>query len=332
MFPLLIGGILPIELLIEFFNAPLEISFIAVEFVYFTLSIFLLGLIARECGASLRPVKILMTAYTLLFPNLFIFHSPIYTYDEPVLYLSIFLCFYFYLKRLFYLVPIATTVALFAKENVTILFPGASLFFLFTEPFKHAFFKIFGFMVVPLGVFVLYLLSLDVIDSTEHSKLLWENFRSSRMIVTWVGGFFMVMGVPISVIFYKRYRDNLSLKERSLINCFLFTVFLNLVIVGSVAKAKETRLFVLPLMLILPFGALALKSFFQEFHLWFKENIYLNRWLFLKLLLGSFLLYHIYFPIWSSFTLGFRLYFIAYSVFVFYVLKFFKQIGAFRKH
>lgn len=256
-----------IERSAQVFSISTGLSFILVNFFLMGLSGILLFHLSKQLGATWKLAAINMIVYFLCFSNLFAFFPPIYSYDEPLQYCLIFLSLIFFFKEKWFLFILVFTTSIIARESTVILIPALALFMLnyknedrSASPVRFYLTRIF-YLGVPLVAYLIFLTF--YINQYELGEAIQSdlsvrftgidlNFESSQAASETIISFFLILGVPLYFIFTIKKTRVLTLQQLKLINAFLLTVIINSLIVLLVTKAREARLFVLPMFFIWP--------------------------------------------------------------------------------
>jgi hypothetical protein len=215
------------------------------------------------------------------------------------------------------------TLALIARESALILVPGLILIFILTESsFKFSDFfarkRISNllYILLPVGLYFiflsLYLSHFGLEASTEkdfsqrfdHFDL---NLGNSTYAVETFISFFVELGAPLYFTFhFLQKKSPISPERMKYIRAFLLTVVLNSIVVVLTTKAREVRLFIIPLFFLWPiFGQL----FVEELKLLIRPKLYwqtFTKWPYLLFFIFlNFFNYFLSFKIYVL-TLGFH--------------------------
>ena len=249
------------------FGVTIGLAFILVNFFFLCLSGLLLFKLSEILGANKKYATINMVVYFLCFSNLYAFFPPVYTYDEPLQFCLIFLSLIFLFSEQKILFIITFTLSIIARESTVILIPALALFLLTTKektPFK--FFSLFFFkkllvLIIPFLLYVIFIsIYINVYNlqeaTTQDLGLRFTGFEmnfespvaSSETIIS----MFVILGIPLYFIYFILKNRIVTESQMKFINAFLLTVIINSVIVLLFTKAREVRLFAIPLFFIWP--------------------------------------------------------------------------------
>jgi hypothetical protein len=198
------------------------------------------------------------------FSLFFAWFPPIYTYDEPLQYLLLFGSVAAWRSQKLWLGMLLLTAALVARETSWLLWPAFFWLFGCGEG------RLTGFKRGSVVVLVLYaawffaseqLFGVSQDASSEvllRFTLLAQNFDAVHLSETsWM--LFLVVGIPLQLSLL--FSGSWPKRERQ---AFWMALLLNTVVVLATARAREARLFALPLILAWPWLAVAVKSMYQE--------------------------------------------------------------------
>lgn len=259
------------------FHFSIGTAFILVNFFLYFLSAVALYHLSKLLQATNKMAAINMVVYLLCFSNLFAFFPPIYAYDEPLQYLLLFLTFIAYLKKKYVLTILLFTGATIARESSLFLLPAFVLFFeksILHFPIQHDLknkIKKITLILIPVIFYLCFnywwiqkhqLTEAIMSDLGVRLTGIELNFESSQAASETIISFYLVLGVPLLFIFWNSIRQHLTDENKKWINAFLLTLILNSIIVLTITKAREARLFAIPLLFIWP-----------VFTQLFKENI-----------------------------------------------------------
>ncbi|WP_116541678.1 hypothetical protein [Pontibacter virosus] len=227
--------------------------------------LFLCGLAIYYCailiGSCTSEALLSVALYYLSFSTLFAFFPPIYSYDEPLQYLLIYLGLMAALRNKWTLYILMFSLAIIARESTLILLPGLALLTVHTPALSVAFFKKVAILLIPAVVYVIYLyffITLNEIgaaskqDFQERLKHFYGNFRDLKFAIESVASFFLASGLQTYLLYSYASRKSLSPIEKKYVKAFVFTLLINTVIVILTTYVRETRLFALPLIFLFP--------------------------------------------------------------------------------
>ena len=204
------------------------------------------------------------TLFLFSFSVFFAWFPPIYTYDEPMQYLLLLGSLTAWRSKKLLLGMLFFAGALVARETSLVLWPA------FFWLFGHGESCLAGFKRGSLAVIVFFggwfLISEQLVGVPQdvgsevlmRFKLLAQNFDATHISETcWM--FFLVVGIPfqLSLLFPEAW----SRRDR---HAFWIALLLNTVIVFATARAREARLFALPLIFAWPWLASAIKILYYR--------------------------------------------------------------------
>jgi hypothetical protein len=261
-------------------NSPFSVaeSFVLVQWVLLVLCGIALGLLANHLLQNRRATLISILAFYLSFSIVFLFFEPIYSYDEPLQYLFIFLAMLFFMQNKLLLFILSFALACVARESSLFLLPG--LFFIQHHVFKIqwkqqwktilSFFVVFGLYLV----FRFYQAEALGLNSSAEKQDFMARFIALK---TNFGGFAPVQNTIMSMLvvmlpwFYlvlwnRKHQPQIFKQNRRFYVAFTLAMLINTPIVLLLTNAREVRLFFLPILFLLPIaGTLMNKDFFSLF-------------------------------------------------------------------
>jgi hypothetical protein len=286
------------------FKITTGLSFILVNFSLLCLAGILLYKLSEKLGSSFKACVVNMTVFFLCFSNLYAFFPPVYSYDEPLQYCLIFAALIFFFDKKWILFTLTFSVALIARESTMILLPGLALLMVempirLKSLFSRSYIRTGLLLALPLICYLIFLFSYtayidhaQIPQSTSYGRLahFWINFGSPEAAIESFFSAFVVLGVPVYLIISHFKNSGFSSEQKKIIQAFVVTLVINTLIVLLTTKARESRLFALPLFFIWPFFG----TFFREeikticaaenYLLLFKKWSYLLLFLFLNAL------------------------------------------------
>ncbi|MBK9590783.1 MAG: hypothetical protein IPO32_04480 [Crocinitomicaceae bacterium] len=272
----------------DFFQITIGFAFILVNFFLLGLSGILLFHLSEKLGATKKIATINMVVYLLCFSNVFAFFPPVYSYDEPLQYCLIFVSFLLFFQERWLLFILAFSLAIIASESSVILLPAMTLFLLnFKEtkigPEKFKFYiKRLTILSIPVLVYLGFLIifiqthelgTASQSDLDSRFKAIELNFATSQAASETIISFFIILGLPLYFLYSVSRNRVLTLQQSKLINAFLLTVLINTLVVLFMTKAREVRLFALPLFFIWPIFSTIFK---HEINIICSPNLYLK--------------------------------------------------------
>ncbi len=242
-------------------------AFIATQFVLLFVSGLSLYRCARRLGSGPRPALLALVAYHLSFTVLSGWFPPIYTYDEPLQYTLLFGALVACHQRRWLVFALLFTAALCVRESSLLLLPSLFLFGSDgawrprTWGTWAGAAKAFAFVLPVLlyGLFVLwYTHHLGAAermteDLAGRTSFFEQNFGDAERTWETLIYLYLAVGLPATLLFGMGplsgpQREELAVFRRS----FLLALLLNTVVVLVSTKAREARLFALPLLFAWP--------------------------------------------------------------------------------
>jgi len=227
--------------------------------------LFLVGLLifylAKQYGSTNKSSFLSLAIFYLSFSIIFAFFRSIDTWDEPLQYLFVLLSLVALHKKQFFFFSLSILGALVARETTLILFP-AFLYLLLPRGynFKKINFRIF-FLLIPLGCYCIllyYLFKQGVAPEAANYFLetrfthLSFNFQSAIFAIESLVSMFAVLALPVLLAWRYWKSKKIDASQKKLLVAFLITVMINTPIVVLAARAREARLFALPLVFLWP--------------------------------------------------------------------------------
>ena len=253
-------------------NLSIGISFVVVAFSLLFLNGILLFNVSEKLIKNYTFSTINCIVFYLCFSNLFAFFQPVYSYDEPVQFCLIFLSIIFFIDRKWIFFIITFTLSIIARESSFLLIPGLFILLSTDKHFsKRQLFQKTLVLIIPVilyGIWLyVYIHSLNIVDSSKNDftnrfSHFLGNFRDKTYTIESLTSFVLITIIPIYLLviqlWNKREKTTLHVKY---INAFLITLVINSLVVFSTTKAREVRLFVIPLFFLWPiFGDLFQKE------------------------------------------------------------------------
>ncbi len=257
-------------------GVPLAWGFIFVESIFFLFcgvhvrrNAVLYGLGAKDAVGAQVFFHLLPTALFAYFP-------PIYTYDEPMQYLFLLLAIGAMVKRNTFAFVLWLSLAMLARESSVILFPSL-LWLYFYRARSHpegkwnsaAMLRAALAFLAPLlvyGLFLwIYLPYTGTLDDSQRDLMgrfsfFDMNFADGDMSGESLSFAFLAMGLPVFLLLRYALRPACTTENKKWIKAMLIGLVLNTAVVLVATKAREARLFVLPLLLVMPLLGTAWRS------------------------------------------------------------------------
>ncbi len=238
-------------------------SFVIIGFGLFFVCGLLVHGLALQLDHSRREAAAAQVIFHVLPTVLFAFFTPIYTYDEPLQYFFILLSLGWLLKQKWVLFAVGLCGALLARETTLILFPAFLMIGLHGNmgPAKGPFWKVLAALAFPIAAYALFLFhylpyrglgAAPESELTSRGQLFHANFETAELAGESLSFLYLAVGLPIFLVLLHAFHTRAPERHRTLVRAFLFTLFINTLIVLVATKAKEARLQFLPVLLCAP--------------------------------------------------------------------------------
>ncbi|MFZ1664532.1 MAG: hypothetical protein WBO28_05475 [Flavobacteriales bacterium] len=243
-------------------------AFVTIEFLLLFASGLALYFLSLQLTGSSQMAVINMAVYFTCFSNLFAFFTPVYTYDEPLQYLLLFLAIIFLIKENWVLYVVTFSLGLIARESGLMLFPGLFIIFLLSQDeigIRTASFRrkdllrkavLLSLPALIYAVYLYYYASTHVLlgepsaDMAERTSNFDVNLQDQKYAVESMISLFLVGGLPLYLL-YNRISP-WAREHKKYIFAFLITLLINSMIVIISTKDREVRLFTLPMIFLWP--------------------------------------------------------------------------------
>ena len=265
-------------------------AFIIVNFLFLFISGVLIYHISLLFDKSNKMAIGNIIIYFTSFSILFAFFPPIYTYDEPVQFCLLLLSLISIYKEKWWRYIVLFSLSLIARESGLILLPGLMLIIIYkdgtfslkTSINKENLFK-FGYLTVSIVVYFIFLrVFLEQNDISQESKSdfrdrlshYYLNVQNQKHAFESLISFFLVLGLTLYLLFNGVKKKITSLNKYSMyVRAFLITVIINSMVVLLTTKAREARLFVIPMFFIWPIFT---KLFYEDMKLLISVKYYIS--------------------------------------------------------
>ena len=195
--------------------------------------------------------------FALGYSNLFMFYTPISTYDEPTVYLLYFASFWFFASKRYFPSALIYSLSVIGRESSILMAPGFILLLYLTENPKIIFKSkkwirpILLYCLFPLVLYKIYAQFVDFQDMDDRiSKHLIRNWGSLSNIVQSLATIFFVLGLPFLIAINKFREQKASYGSNYLLSFFL-VLLINGFIASTMAIAREARQFYPPVFFLL---------------------------------------------------------------------------------
>lgn len=234
---------------------PPKTAFIAIGFVFFLFSGVVVHRLARDLGSS-QDQALTAQAFFHASPTvLFAWFDPMYSYDEPIQYAALIGAFLAAQHGRTWITIAALTVALIAHETSVLLFPA---FILLLRPNTR---RTILTVALPVILFILFLAAylsaaeitdLSAADAVSRLGTLAFNFSDPTMTAETLCYLVLTLVLPVFLLARYARTTPISPEERERLKAFWIALALNTALVLIAAKAREARVFALPLILAWP--------------------------------------------------------------------------------
>jgi hypothetical protein len=253
--------------------------------------------------------------FFLSFTVLFSFFQSIYSYDEPIQYCLVAISLLAILKKNWVIYILSFSIGLIVRESGVLLIPSIAFFLI---PIDFKFKSLLSFenikkgliILLPVFIYMAYLyLFITMSDIAEESKSdltdrfshFIFNFHDKQHAFESIIPFFLAIGLTTVLLYWFQSSNELKHIEKQFIKSFLLCLILNSVIVFATTKAREARLFALPLVFLWPLlgkyllSELKLYKNFSAYNKLFRNRISLLMLSFLTLT-SAFIFIYVYNP------------------------------------
>jgi hypothetical protein len=246
-------------------------SFTLLNFSLLFLCGILLFYFATLLGSTSIQASLSVILFFLSFSILFAFFPPIYSYDEPLQYLFVFLSILPVLRSNWAYYILFFSLSLITRESSVILLPGIAILALVPLNQSTVLSKKLLLLLLPIFIYIFYLYYfISANDITTASKQDFSerlmhfegNFRNLKFTAESVVSFILAIGFHTYILYCYTRRNLLSAIEKSFVAAFILVLAINTLVVILTTQARETRLFALPLVFLFPFlGKFILKEY-----------------------------------------------------------------------
>ena len=285
---------------------PVGTVFVVLQFVLIFCGGVLFSMFSMRISHDISVSAFNLLVYFLTFSNLLPFFAPVYTYDEPLQFVFILASLYLlYIDKQWWFVFLFA-LALIARESTLLLIPGILLLMLPSDFYKlhpKGFSVNWGCWVVKFSIsFLIYALFLvwfiwfnklgdaSQSDLTHRFEHFSGNFRDIHYATESLVSFLLILAIPLYLLFdVYQSKTVIGFQYKDYVKAFLFTVLLNSIVVILTTKARETRLFVLPMFFLWPVfyqifkSRLALLLRLGNYSLLLKNRLVAGLWLLFNL-------------------------------------------------
>lgn len=253
-------------------------SFVLLQF----LLLFLCGPVLYYLARLFHPSEIGPWLSVLLFYTsfsiVFAFFPSLYTYDEPLQYLLLLLALVFWRKQQWVFFALLFSLALLARESALLLLPGMALWMLpeywrSSNFWKRENIAAGAAIIFPVVFYASYWYwwnttvewtAAEEQELASRWQLVYYNFQNSQFAIESFCSLLLGWGLPTFVFFFMAKKMVFTKLEKAWLKAFLLSLCLNSLLVFLATKARETRLFTLPLLLLWPLAGRQLGLLLQH--------------------------------------------------------------------
>lgn len=239
------------------------LSFVLVNFFLFFLCglllYYLTQLVVKEKMYSYTTVGLFYLSFSVFFA----FFDSIHTYDEPLQYFLILCSLIAIIKQKWIFFITTFTLSLIARESGLLLIPA--LFILInkndTTYLSKQNKKSSIYLFIPVLIYICFIAfytnkyqlsetsQSDFLNRLDHFNY---NFQNLNFALETFTSLFVAIGLQTYILIIYFIKNKADKLETKIIKAYLITLFLNTLVVLVATKARETRLFTLPLFLMWP--------------------------------------------------------------------------------
>lgn len=234
-------------------------SFTLINFLFLWMGGILVSLLAFQVTKTLAHAYYAQLAFWLSFPILFAFFPMIYSYDDPLQYVLILVALIFLRQKNWIGFTVSFTASLLIRESGLILLPGILWI---TYDFNARInsgknLKTLAILVMPIMVYYTFaffyaqhLGIAEELKETGKNRLVCfgENFRDQQFGIESIVSFVLVS--LLALVTWPKFRE----QNKTWSQAFMITLVLNTIVVLLFTKARESRLFIMPLFFWLPYS------------------------------------------------------------------------------
>ncbi len=257
-----------IDTIHQFTGLSKSLTFLLLNFIYLVFSGFFLAKLTTLLFQNVKISFLAVGAFYFNFTILFAFFAPLYTFDDILQYLALFMAAYFILKNNFIAFIISFSLAAFVRESSFFVAPLILCLLFFQEKKTTKAYWYFVSIAFIFVAFVFYLfqvtdMSLQYQDAAHRGKYLFINFSTYHRIFESLLSWFSIFLIPLilSIISYKKATKH----YKYVILIFWGIVIFNSTLMFITCLAREARLFNVPIILFLPFFAKLILAEIQFF-------------------------------------------------------------------
>lgn len=262
--------------ILDFFKETLGIPYVVAYTMISALAYLLCGIVIVKISKHLKfspgATALSVSLFYLNFANLFHQMRPIYTYDDPFQILFILLGTYAVLRKNVFVLLVSSFLASYVRESSVFIFPAWICLTWFRERSLKWTGAVFATLFIS-GIFYLIAnhytqIATGVLEANKeymknsrlaHFKV---NFGSLSMGIVSILSAVNMLLFPIGITVI--HRKELFSRQKSWVYPFLIVLLINTPIIIGVTLARESRLFILPLIFMWPLFGPLLLSWLRE--------------------------------------------------------------------
>ncbi|MBK8612163.1 MAG: hypothetical protein IPN85_01510 [Flavobacteriales bacterium] len=271
-------------------GVPSPLAFMLCGFVLFMVAGVLVYRAARSIGADQRQATTAQVLFHLAPTVLFAYFAPIYSYDEPLQYVLLLIALASFAAGRSWAFILAFALALVARESSLLLLPSIAYLALSGErtfsltKARWRTLLVLGAPVVLYAAFLaLYLDHVGMDHGAEaemgsRMSLFDENFKNGDTAGESLSFLFLALGLPLFLIGRYVLGPACPASHKQQVRAMLIALLVNTAVVLVATKAREARLFALPLVLVFPLLGHAWQAEMARHQGFFGLFRFLRRW------------------------------------------------------
>ncbi len=221
-------------------------AFSIINFLFLFFDGLIICAIAKQLGLKGEAIQWSVISFFGCFSILFSFFSTIYSYDEPIQYFFILAALYYLINTKFLFFSILFSFGLLVRESGLILMPGV-LYFIYKNKSFHL--KSIVAIIFPIVFYftIQHYFFAEFMVVEQNRFLAWQyNFQNFQFGIESLVSGILIIAPAIYFLFYNKKNTT----THPLVGSFIITCILNVTIVLLSTKARESRLFALPLIFV----------------------------------------------------------------------------------
>lgn len=240
-------------------GVPPVLSFLLCGFLLFMVAGVMVYRAAGSMGADQGQATAAQVLFHLTPTVLFAYFAPIYSYDEPLQYVLLLIALASFSAGRSWAFIVAFALAMVARESSLLLLPSIAYLALSGE--REARWRTLIMLVAPAVLYAAFLafylnhIGLDHGAEAEmgsRMSLFEENFKNGDMAGESLCFLFLALGLPLFLIGRYVLLPECPAPHKQRVRAMLIALLLNTAVVLVATKAREARLFALPLIFVFP--------------------------------------------------------------------------------